>query len=641
MALNRQLWIAIASVMVIAFISSLFISFQSAQGYFQEQLRYKNTDNASILALSLSRIEKDPVLIDLMLAAQFDTGHYQRLALIGPDGEPIATRERKEPQTQEVPSWFANLAGLEVKPGVAQVSDGWQRYGTLYVESLGGFALEAFWETTIELFFGFLAMAILLALVGSLVIKRLTRPLVDVVRQAEALGNQRFLTTDEPHTLEFRRVVHAMNQLTGRVQRMLSDERNRVEAMRKRLQQDAVTGVGNRSRFDDVIAGLLSDSDRNARHAIFLLRLTNLEEINRVLGHQETDRLIRTVAGDLTAIAGRYQTQFNSREIVRLNGSDFALVLADALDAESIASELNETMRDRSEHYKDDVAVKTVLSATYFGPDTDRSTILTGLDDGLARAEHRDGICLEWVADPHQSQLLYTSDEWRRILGDAIEERAISSVHFPVQSLDGGLIHKEMMLRLDVSDTTLTAGQFLPWARRFGLLPQLDLAVMQHEFSEPKDSPDSVPIAVNLSIETLLDDRTKRQLVDLLAMVQARGMVLSVEVPERSVLAYPVLFRDFCESVLPMGHSVGIEKAGQRLADVDDLQALGLSYIKLDRSLTADLASSADKQNYLRGVTGITRAVGATVIAEHVESRDEFDRLADLGVNGAMGPGVG
>ncbi|RZU98911.1 EAL domain-containing protein [Spiribacter vilamensis] len=640
MALNRQLWIAIASVMIVAFISSIFISFQSAQGYFKEQLRYKNTDNASILALSLSRIEKDPVLIDLMLAAQFDTGHYQRLELVGPDNESIAVRERDERRTREVPEWFADLAGLEVKPGVAQVSDGWQQYGTLYVESLGGFALEALWETTVELFFGFLAMAILLGLAGSLVLKRLTRPLVDVVRQAEALGNQRFVTTNEPNTLEFRRVVHAMNQLTGHVQGMLNDARGRVEAMRDRLQQDAVTGVGNRNRFDDVIAGLLSDSDRNARHAIFLLRLTNLEEINRVLGRQETDRLIRTVAGDLAAIAGRYQMQFNSREVLRLNGSDFALVLADALDARSIASELNEAMRDRSEHYKDDVAVKTVLSATYFGVDASRSTILTALDDGLARAEHRDGIFLEWVDDSDHAQLLYTSDEWRRILSNAIAERTFSSVYFPVQSLNGGLIHKEVMLRLDVKDKTLTAGQFLPWVRRFGLLPQLDLAVLEHEVSEVTGVSDAGCIAVNLSIETLLDETTRRQLIDLLATGQGQGIALSVEVPERSVLAYPVLFRDFCESVVPMGHNVGIEKAGQRLSDVDDLQALGLSYIKLDRSLTAGLADSADKQNYLRGVTGITRAVGLTVIAEGVQSHDEFDRLVDLGVDGAIGPGI-
>lgn len=640
MALNRQLWIAIASVMIIAFVSSLVISFQSARTYFEEQLHLKNIDNANTLALSLSQVEKDPVLIDLMLAAQFDTGHYQRLELIAPDGEPIASRSRGDAGTGGVPDWFADLAELHVEPGVAQVPDGWQQYGTLYVESLSGFALEALWDTTVELFYWFSAIAALLGLIGSLVLKTLTRPLVDVVTQAEAIGNQRFVTTSEPRTLEFRRVVRAMNILTERVRQMLGEERARLEEMRQRLQSDPLTGVGNRSRFDDVMAALLADDDPNCQHGIFLVRLVNLAEINRLLGHQETDALICELTARLMTVARTHRDQFTDDHIARLNGSDFALVLTDLLDIEPISIQLEASMRELAELNSDATPLHFALSADSFGSRDDRSAILTRLDDGLARAEHRQTTCLEQARAIEQAEHLHGSDDWREILGAAIAGGRIHAAHFAARRLDGRLIHREAMLRLDENKNTWTAGQFLPWARRLGLLPQLDLAVVEGELDRLASQADREPIALNLSIETLLDDAARSRLIEILASRASLADQVSIEVAERSVINHPIAFREFCEAAAPLGYRVGIEKAGHRLIDIDALQEFGLVYIKLDRSLTTDLGDNESNRNYLRGITGMAHAVGLTVIADGVRSAEELAGLGDLGVDGASGPGV-
>ncbi|WP_322522202.1 LapD/MoxY N-terminal periplasmic domain-containing protein [Guyparkeria halophila] len=640
MALNRQLWIAIASVMIIAFVSSLVISFQSARGYFEEQLRLKNIDNANTLALSLSQVEKDPVLIDLMLAAQFDTGHYQRLEIIDPEGDPIASRTRDDAGLGDVPDWFAELAELRVDPGVAQIPDGWQQYGTLYVESLSGFALEALWDTTVELFYWFFAIAAVLGLIGSLVLKSLTRPLVDVVRQAEAIGSQRFVTTSEPRTLEFRRVVRAMNILTGRVRQMLGEERARLEEMRQRLQSDALTGVGNRARFDDVMTALLADDDPNCHHGIFLVRLVNLAEINRRLGHQDTDTLICEVTARIEEIARRHRDQFTDDHIARLNGSDFALVLTDLLDIEPIANQLEAGMRQLAERHSDAAPLQFALAADSFGSRDDRSAILTRLDDGLARAEHRQTTCLERARAIDQAEQLHGSDDWREILGAAIEGGDIHAVHFSTRRLDGRLIHREAMLRLDEDRNTWTAGQFLPWARRLGLLPQLDLAVVEGELERLANQDDREPIALNLSIETLLDDVARHRLIGLLALRSNLADQVSLEVAERSVIDHPVAFREFCEAAAPLGYRVGIEKAGHRLIDIDALHELGLVYIKLDRSLTTDLRDNESNRNYLRGITGMAHAVGLTVIADGVRSTEELAGLGDLGIDGASGPGL-
>ncbi|MHB0986956.1 MAG: LapD/MoxY N-terminal periplasmic domain-containing protein, partial [Sulfuricella sp.] len=62
MTLTKQLWIAITAIMTIAFGISFLISAWSAKSYLEDQLQLKNIDNANSLALSMSQVEKDPVL---------------------------------------------------------------------------------------------------------------------------------------------------------------------------------------------------------------------------------------------------------------------------------------------------------------------------------------------------------------------------------------------------------------------------------------------------------------------------------------------------------------------------------------------------------------------------------------------------
>ncbi len=93
MSLFKQLWLAIILLLTLVFGGSFVVSSLSAKSYLQQQLYMKNLDNATALALSLTQQEADPVLLELTLSAQFDTGHYQLVELVGPEGNLIVRRE--------------------------------------------------------------------------------------------------------------------------------------------------------------------------------------------------------------------------------------------------------------------------------------------------------------------------------------------------------------------------------------------------------------------------------------------------------------------------------------------------------------------------------------------------------------------
>ena len=142
MTLTKQLWLAVAAIMTIAFGISFLVSVWSAKSYLEDQLRLKNIDNANSLALSMSQIEKDPVLIELLIAAQFDIGHYKSIRLTSPTGK-VMVEQVSEAVTDKVPAWFVDLIPLKSEPGIAQVQDGWRQYGTLTVLSHNRFAYQA------------------------------------------------------------------------------------------------------------------------------------------------------------------------------------------------------------------------------------------------------------------------------------------------------------------------------------------------------------------------------------------------------------------------------------------------------------------------------------------------------------------
>ena len=143
MSMYRQLWLAIITSTLLALGGSLLASMLSARGYLESQLSIKNSDNASALALSLSQSNPDEVTVELAASALFDSGHYELIRITDPMGKTIV--ERTAPLGElEAPYWFVKSLPIQAKPGQAQISNGWQQFGTVTLISHSRFAYGVF-----------------------------------------------------------------------------------------------------------------------------------------------------------------------------------------------------------------------------------------------------------------------------------------------------------------------------------------------------------------------------------------------------------------------------------------------------------------------------------------------------------------
>ncbi|MDX3773503.1 LapD/MoxY N-terminal periplasmic domain-containing protein [Chromatiaceae bacterium AAb-1] len=643
MSLIKQLWIAVVMLISGVFVSSLLINSYSTRQYFAEQLRLKNIDNASVLALSMSQLEKDPVLLELMIAAQFDTGHYQRITLVKPDGRIYLQKSDEGEAISGVPSWFIRLMPLQVEPGIAQVQDNWHQFGTLYVESHNRFVYHALWQSSVRLFFWCLLVVILAGIGGSLLLKWIIRPLHNVVVQAEAIGQQRFISSAEPATCEFRQVVRAMNTLSDKVRQMLETESGRLAEIRHRYQHDALTALANREYFLNILDATLGSKDSAARHALFLIRVTDLKRVNQQLGHQKTDALLQEIAAILRHLIGKMQDSFTQANAGRLNGTDFTLLLTNHNSLWQCSIALEQQLQALSQRYQDVCLLSFPVAGTYFYSHENRTDVMARLDNLLAVAEHREITCSELYVQgaPAERVVFSSAEQWRTALADAMQPSQLQLQYYPVIKMDGTLLHQEAMVRLMLAGEVRSAGYFIAWARRLGLLPRLDIAVIRQVLQELSDTDAITAIAVNLSVETLKDAHWRNQLEELLTEHRAETAYLWLEFNEQAVMSELSLFRAFAVKAKAAGCKLGLQAAGNHVDIFTALQTTGLDYMKLDAALIRGLqVTEQDHRMFVQGLCTLGHSIGLQMIAEGVSGQQTTEQLQLLGLDAVTGPAV-
>ena len=635
MTLTRQLWLAVIAIMTLAFGISFLVSAWSAKNYLEDQLRLKNVDNANSLALSMSQMDKDPVVIELLIAAQFDIGHYQQIKLTSPSGKVMVERV-SDATTDKVPAWFVRLIPLHTEPGIAQVQDNWRQYGTLAVMSSNQFAYEALWRGNLRLLAWFLVGALLCGVIGTLILRSITRPLGDLVQQAEAIGARRFVTLDEPRTHEFRSVVRAMNALSGQVRHMLDEASQRLDHLRQVAQHDALTGVMNREHFLNKMEYALEGVNAAPTGGLFIMRLPDIIRLNKELGRETTDTLLKRIVGAL-----KESCPDESCLIGRLNGADFAVLAPDVDSVEELTREISaRTLLALNEPSATSEHTVLVGAAVYRHGES-LSQVLTRADTALNRAEQEGGSAVELDQPPVEWQpaasLLAT---WKVLIETALNTRRVQFAVYPVLDEKGALIHFEAPARMQVVESAvwMSAHEFMPWASRLGLTERIDEAVFEHALTWLESN--AGPVCINVSAQSVCDPQLTMRYQQALKRHPQLAQKIWIDIPEFVAYRHAREFRLFCAALKPLGCKIGLEHVGNQIGHMGELYDVGMDYLKIDSAIIREIDQNPGNQTFLRGLCTIAHTMGMMSIAEGVLNQQEAGCLKKLGFKGMTGPGI-
>lgn len=634
MSLFRQLWLAVIVSTLIAFVGSFAVSMMTARQYLEEQLAIKNNDNAASLALSMSQMEKDPVTLELQVAALFDSGQYARIKVRDPEG--LTLIEKTSPAvSDDVPAWFARLFPIASRPGSAQISTGWTQFGTVELVSHNRFAYRELWQGGWRLLMWFSLGGVLAGFLGMQILRRIKRPLDAVVGQARAISERRFIRIEEPATPELKSLARAMNVMVGRVKAMFEEEASRLEQVRREATLDPLTGLANRAYFMNRLAIALNDEDAPTRGSLIMLRLADLAGINRCAGRETADEVLRRTGAALRELAEKNP----GAEAARLNGADFSLLLPGQNDPQPACQQLLAALQSL-------VAAQLLpenaighLGSSVYQHNEPVPQLLARVDAALAAAELQGPLAAQHVAEQSHCSAS-TQADWRSILTDALKDQRLRLIEFPVADSNGLLLHLECPLRLQAEESGdwINAGSFMPVASRLSMTSELDLAAVKLALDRLASGLPAV--AVNLAGASLIVPDFTPRLLSLLQQRRELAGKLWLEVAESGAFQYFDAFLAFSLALRPLGCRLGIEHFGRQFSQIGRLHDIGLDYLKVDGSFIRNIHGDNGNQAFLKGLCNIAHGIGLTVIAEGVNSAEELATLPALGFDGATGPAV-
>ena len=635
MSLMRQLWLAVIISTVMAFAGSLLVSIWSAQGYLTQQLERKNGDVANSLALSMTQQEKDPVTIELQVTALFDTGYYQLISVADPFGKIISQRIQDKSDAN-VPPWFIKSFPIRSKPGLAQISDGWKQYGTVKVISHTQFAYQALWEQAGKLLLWFCLGGSIVGSLGMLALRAIGRSLNDVVNQAGAIGERRFITIAEPRTPELRALTRAMNGMVERVRQMFNDAAAHLEELLRRVNYDQLTGLPNRDYFMAYFKGQLAGEEAAQIGILAVMRLPDLNTVNDALGRVGTDKLLKEIGQIFTEFSRQHEGALSGR----IKAGDIAVVLPGKNDPRGVAQQLSKIFDERLVGKWPGLTDIYHLGVILFEHGSSFGDILSRVDHALALAEGQGANASHVIGSDVQMNVI-PGEQWRTLLTQAVNKGNVKLVFYPVVKQDGVMLHQEGMVRLqsEPDKPLMTAGEFMPIAAHLNLTALIDLEVIRLAIRHLSTIEDDV--AVNLSAETIGNWTFRTDLSRLLRSNPGLCPRLWFEVTEYGAFKHFDAFKDICLVLKDFGCHIGIEQFGQRLSESQKLTELGLDYVKIHPGLVNGIDINIGNQEFLNRFCSIAHAVGAVVIAVGVKSEAELSMLKSLGIDGVTGPAIG
>ena len=223
----------------------------------------------------------------------------------------------------------------------------------------------------------------------------------------------------------------------------------------------------------------------------------------------------------------------------------------------------------------------------------------------------------------------------RMILG-----RDMEIVYQPILELgERRVLGYEALLRVPADGVWLSPDDVFRTAEREGMIFELDVAcrmaglrgVRNRLRHDERLFLNTVPSAIH-------DPRFQRdQFGHLLASCGLEPRQIVVELSERSCQQNLRAVREARERLRALGISVALDDIGNSPASISTLMDLDPEFVKIDIALVRSSDTDEARQRLVRAVQDTVEAIGATSIAEGIETEAELEALRRLGVQWGQG----
>ena len=422
------------------------------------------------------------------------------------------------------------------------------------------------------------------------------------------------------------------------------------ERLTYELYSDRMTGLANGLALSAAVKRAQDDADASGTGAaLLLLDLDDYHRVNRALGYDAGDALLRETARRLEALVTSDDTlaRVTSDEfavLVRAGTRELAAQAAEALGRRFMtAVQQPYTVDGQPVHLSASVGV-----ALYPDPAQDAGTpgyydqLLRRADQALAQAKASGSNTLAFHsehADPADAERLKLEAD----LYDGVRNGEFS-LHFqPITSSHtGGVVGVEALIRWHHRvHGWVPPSTFIPLAESIGLINYLGnwvlkIACMQLTQWDARGIVLQY-VAVNVSPQQFRDPRFTQNVRDAVALTGVDPSRVVFEITESLLMQDPAHAKVLLEELTTIGIRFAVDDFGTGYSSLAYLQRFPLAKLKIDRSFVENLLTSRNDQAIVQAVVGLAQTLELELVAEGVETEDQRKLLTAMGCDHIQG----
>lgn len=392
------------------------------------------------------------------------------------------------------------------------------------------------------------------------------------------------------------------------------------------LDHDWMTDEYSRSGFLAKTGGLLKNPEYSHGYSLVYTNIQGFKAINDLFG---------TYIGDMVIFQERDVLVEYLKPVIiaRLESDHFALIVK----RENLTDEILNKVCNQY-YVEDSKRLPFLIRCGIYHIENDTRKIQHMLD----RAKFAEksissdrgvpyAICDERMVNAYVNQRLLISQ-----MEGALERGEYHTFYQPVIDVKTRkIVSAEALVRWKHPEKgIISPGKFIPYFEKEGIVTKIDRlmvdSVIDFNIERMKNGQKTIPCAVNLSRVDFYDTKLLEMLNIKLGNLNMAKDILKLEVTES---AYAVLETDaitFLEEMKKFGISLLLDDFGSGMSSLSTVASFEFDTIKLDMGFIANIGKSKKTESIIKHIIGVSHDMGATVVAEGVETKEQLEFLESV-----------
>ncbi len=456
------------------------------------------------------------------------------------------------------------------------------------------------------------------------------------VKQLNGTGQYIASMFDIAETKGSEKKIHELNselmKMNDELRRELFERENYEKVLLHQANHDSLTGLPNRQLLFDRLNQAIAYVDRNSNMlALMLIDLDSFKPINDTLGHIAGDALLKEVAGRLQACLRKYDT------VARFGGDEFVLIVNDMPDIHDIVRFAEKVLDIFQRPF--DILGKPVCATASIGlaiyplQSTSTDSLLKMADTAMYQAKSDGGNVYRFFTES-----MSIKQDRRALLENKLKaalEREEYLAHYQprIDVATRKIIGMEALMRWQPIDEQLAyPADFFSILEESGMIVPVGEWLLEKICEQNRAWHDAglpqLRVAVNISERQFKQDDFADRVAKALFNSRLEPRFLEIELPEQIIMNNVSESISRLKKLKSTGVTISVDNFGTGYSSLTHLNRLPIDDIQIDKSLINCIISDENDANVVSAIISMGHSLGKNLVAEGVESEEQFMFLA-------------